>query len=275
MRFEIRELGAGGVLDQGIDLVKSHLGLLIGIVLVLQVPALLLAGLLFTPVPPDPELLNAPETAPLFWEQYTQMMTQSAFVAIPSLLIVWPLTNAAVMHALASLYLRRPISIGGAYRRAFRVWLPTLWTGFLWNCSMLGGFMLCLIPGILCWLWFALVFQIVVVEGSSGFAAMARSRRLMKGALGDYVVLVVLLFTIAVALGMVSGLIPQQLIRTTVNALIQSALFVFASAAYVVFYFSCRCRHENFDLEMLARAVAEPGPESQHSQPAIDERPAI
>ena len=33
------------------------------------------------------------------------------------------------------------------------------------------------------------------------------------------------------------------------------ALTIFASAAFVAFYFSCRCKHEQFDLALLAQSV--------------------
>lgn len=257
MRYEIKALGVGGVLDHAINLVRDNLRLLVGVVLVLQFPFALLTGLLVMPTIPDPQLLQAPETVPVYWDQYFQMMTRALLLAIPSVLIVWPLTNAAVIHGVACLYLDKPISVGGAYRRAFQVWLPTIWTGLLWYFSMLGGFILCLIPGILCMFWFALVLQIVVLEGTSGFGALTRSRQLMKGNMSEYFVLVILLFAIAAGVGMVSGLIPQIQLRVVVNTFFQSALFILASAAYVVFYFSCRCKHENFDLQLLAASVGE------------------
>ena len=35
----------------------------------------------------------------------------------------------------------------------------------------------------------------------------------------------------------------------------RAVLVIFASAAFVVFYFSCRCKHEQFDLALLAESV--------------------
>ena len=39
------------------------------------------------------------------------------------------------------------------------------------------------------------------------------------------------------------------------NAVVAGVLTIFASAAFVVFYFSCRCKHEQFDLALLAQSV--------------------
>jgi hypothetical protein len=40
-----------------------------------------------------------------------------------------------------------------------------------------------------------------------------------------------------------------------VSAIIGGVLAIFASAVFVVFYFSCRCKHEQFDLALLAQSV--------------------
>jgi hypothetical protein len=40
-----------------------------------------------------------------------------------------------------------------------------------------------------------------------------------------------------------------------VQVVIQAMLFIFGAAAGGVFYFSCRCKLENFDLAILAEAV--------------------
>ena len=38
-------------------------------------------------------------------------------------------------------------------------------------------------------------------------------------------------------------------------SIVAGVLMIFASAAFVVFYFSCRCKHEQFDLALLAQSV--------------------
>jgi hypothetical protein len=41
-----------------------------------------------------------------------------------------------------------------------------------------------------------------------------------------------------------------------VRSILQAIVSFIVAAAWVVFYFSCRCKAENFDLTMLADAVA-------------------
>ncbi len=260
MRYEIKELGVGGILDQAVKLVRDNFALLAGTVLVLYFPFAIVSGVVVAGLMPDAALLDSPETAPIYQEDVMKMIFWTYGLAIPSLLIVIPLTNAAVIHAVASLYLDKPISIGAAYSRAFRVWLPIIGTGFLWYLAIVGGMMLCLIPGILCLFWFALVFQVVVIEGSSGFTALKRSRELMRGNISTYFVLLLLLGVIGLGVGAASSLIPQPHLEAVVGSVTQSALFILGSAANVVFYFSCRCRHENFDLQLLAASVGDAAP---------------
>ena len=52
-----------------------------------------------------------------------------------------------------------------------------------------------------------------------------------------------------------AGLIPQPHVRVVLLALVEAVLTIFASAAFVAFYFSCRCKHEQFDLALLAQSV--------------------
>ena len=77
----------------------------------------------------------------------------------------------------------------------------------------------------------------------------------MKGNMGTGFVLALLLFVIGLAVSMVVAFVPVQVIAILVQVLIQAALFIFGAAASAVFYFSCRCKLENFDLTVLADTV--------------------
>ena len=106
MRYEIKQLGVGGVLDQAIVLVKENFGLLVGTVLILYFPFSLVSGLVIADKMPNPALLESPETAQLFWQQYAEMMIWISGLALANLLIVLPASTAAVIHAVSSLYLK-------------------------------------------------------------------------------------------------------------------------------------------------------------------------
>ena len=82
--------------------------------------------------------------------------------------MIGPITNAAVVYAISNAYLEKPISVGGSVKRAFQRILPLIWTWFLVGLAIMGGMILCFVPGILAAFWFALATQVVVIEGVAG-----------------------------------------------------------------------------------------------------------
>ena len=85
---------------------------------------------------------------------------------------------------------------------------------------------------------------------------MKRSKQLMAGNIGNLFVLGLLLGLVNAGITFGAGLIPQPHVRVLVISVVAAVLTIFASAAFVAFYFSCRCKHEQFDLSLLAESVA-------------------
>jgi hypothetical protein len=252
MRYTIRELKLGEILDQAVNLTKDHFGVFLGITGVLLIPFDVIGGLIQVMMIPPPPLNPTPEQAIAY-------MIAVWRIVIPILLltvyVIAPITNAALIFAISDAYLDKPISVGGSYKRAFQRLLPLIGTWFLVGLAIMGGTILCLVPGIIAAFWFALATQVVVIEGVGGFPAMKRSRQLMAGNIGTMFVLGFLLLIINVAIGSAVLFVPQPHVRVVANAIVAGVLTIFASAAGVVFYFSCRCKHEQFDLALLAQSV--------------------
>lgn len=138
-----------------------------------------------------------------------------------------------------------------------------IWTSILMGLAIMGGFILLIIPGILCLLWFGLAQHVVVLEGLSGGKALGRSRQLTRSSMGTFVGLGIVVWVINFALGLGVGVIPEPYTMNLVNVLVSSIMTAFTTAMFVVFYFSCRCDLENFDLELLAKAVGESSPDTK------------
>jgi hypothetical protein len=49
------------------------------------------------------------------------------------------------------------------------------------------------------------------------------------------------------------------IIQIPLASTLSAMLYMFALVISVVLYFSCRCRHENFDLVVLAQKVSDQG----------------
>jgi hypothetical protein len=258
VRYTIRELKLGEILDQAVNLTKDHFGVLLGITAVLLIPYELISGLVVLAMLPKPP--PNPTT-----EQALAFLWASLRLTIPVLLfrvcVITAITNATVIHAIANAYLEKPISVGESFKRALQRIFPLVATWILVGLAWLIGSFLCIVPGILAAFFFALATQVVVLERPWGFAALSRSKQLMTGNIGTFFVLGLLLFAITMGIVGVLALVPELHLRVVLSSLIVAVLTIFDSAVLVVFYFSCRCKHEQFDLALLAQSVGAKTPD--------------
>jgi len=251
MKYEIRELSVGGMIDQAIKVVMDNFATLLVVMSVLQLP-LGIAGAVIT------SSYIGDGTDP---EKTLEALADPSFSVIMMVLglcslVAAPITNAAVVSAIAKAYLGEKPSVGESYSRAMGKIVPLFLTWILVGLAIMGGFILLIIPGILCLIWFALATQVVVLEPKSGTSALSRSKELMKGYAGKWFVLILVLAMVGGGIGMASqligGLTGSPLIAGLISTVGQIIAGLFSSAVLVVLYFSARCTHENFDLELLA-----------------------
>lgn len=286
MQYSIGSLGLGKILDQAVALLRDNFWLLLGIALVLNVPlGVLTRGLFqlaFRDIPAnttdEPVWTAVGENAP-----YVGMGIAAALAYGVGLL----LTNGAVIHAVAEIYLGRSAGIMTAFRRSLGLLWRLLWTGFvfvllstLWIgfvvlllalllSSLVYGLSLpwvlvavvCFAAGSICGVYLVyrwlLYNQIVIVERIGGFRALKRSAFLMRGQYLKAIALSVLLGVVSFASSMATAMIPNAIAVLVVDQLVTGAYAVFAGAVLVVFYFSARSSAEHFDLAVLAHSIAE------------------
>src|SRR5262249_21582119 len=130
--------------------------------------------------------------------------------------VIAPITNAALVYGISNAYLEKPISVGGSFKPAFQRILPLLRTLLLVRLAIMGGMLLCVVPGILAAFWFGLATQVVVIEGVAGFAALKRSKQLMAGNIGAVFVLGLLIGLINAGITFAANLIPQPHVQVVV-----------------------------------------------------------
>jgi len=198
--------------------------------------------------------------------------------------LLFPLGEAALAFAVSETYLGRQIGVWEAYRRM----LPLVWrllgTMILVGVLIYLGVMICLIPGILAWVWFSVTTPIVALEQTWGMGAMDRSYKLVSGhgwrvfitlALLQLIVLVATIamgvlpiLIIMLALGETNPLLAQSLaqaIGTATNIVVRPVAMI----GVVLIYYDLRIRKEGFDLVTLTRAL-----ERSRGEGAGDEKPA-
>ncbi len=255
MNYEIRELSIGGILDQAINLTKNHFGAFFSVVAVTLLPfGLIQAGVNIAFMPQDVPLIQTEEEAAAVRQALMENLPILGGAVLLSLLVV-PIANAALVRIVANTYLGESTSLGDAIGSAFGMIIPLYWTWLLMMIAITGGMILCVVPGIIAAFWFSLATQVVVIEKINGFAALKRSRELMRGNVGTVFILSLVLGMISVSAQGGAMMIPQAHAKAFITVVINCVTTVFTSAAMVVFYFSCRCGYEQFDLQRLAQNV--------------------
>jgi hypothetical protein len=258
MSYEIKELGVGAILDQGFKLIKDCLGTALGIVGCLMVPAYVVLGIYGASLVGMPPSNATPEEAREFMLRAQAAIIPLIMASYAILLLVVPITSAALIHLFSEKYLGRNPTVGSSFAYGGRRFGPLLWTSVLYGLAVGVGFLLLIVPGIIALFWFYLYGNVVVTERRSGFDALKRSRALMKGNVSKVITIGFLTFVIGAAAGACGQLIPQPQVGAVVQAIMQGFAYILGAAISVVLYYSCLCQHENFDLKRMAEGVAAP-----------------
>jgi hypothetical protein len=244
MGYLIERLSFGGILDQGFRLLRDHFkSLTVGFV-----------------------LIYAPYTALNHYIGVGQGETVPsagqliAFMVLTLLLLaIMPLMQVTVTIAIADAYLSRPTSFGAAFARARKLFLPYLGTFFLVMFALMGLFLLLIVPGLIFSGYWMLIGPVAVIEGVFGGAAMKRSRALVRGywwrAVGVAFVSTLLVSLVSGALDFVFSFIP--VVGPLLSGVVSGVTATYAAAVIVVLYVDLRCRHEDFDVQLLAQQVAQ------------------
>lgn len=247
MRYEIRAMSAGEILDTGLRLVRTHFVPLVGISAIVNVPLSVLQS-----------VLGNDATASAGAMSPTAMAL--AIVTLLGFVVVAPIVQTAITVLLGDVYLGRETSIGAAFRRSLAIVLPVIGTSFLAGLLAIPAFLALLIPGI----WFALglsvLSPVMILERRFGMSAIRRSLALVAGnrlrALGIGVIVTVLSVALAAGTGLVGDASPW--LSGLAVGLASSVTSAFAAAVFVVFYFEIRSRKEAFEIDGLSRLVGEP-----------------
>lgn len=279
MRYEIREMSLGGILDTGIVLFRDHFKKLYLICCCGYLPALLVFNIVgvFIQETMQRDIVSAQQERDPFAVLNAELpffFYLIGFLIVMGLIIL-PITNAAVTLAVAEEFQGRSISVKESLRRALPIWLPMLWTTILSGLVISLGFLMCIIPGVIFALFYYVINQVVVVEGQSGVDAMRRSWALMKDNIGNAFILSIVIFIIQICIMIPPALLMTEggwlLVNKTIESLFQPLVLMFNSCVYVSIYFSARCRHEQFDMYMLAQSLGRPAPIPAQSNYSVPE----
>jgi len=180
------------------------------------------------------------------------------------------LSTAALLKGVSESYLGRDVSVGQAYRFVVPKLLSLIGSALLVGLIAGLGYMLCVVPGVIFSLWYALTAPSIVLEGHRALGGMARSKQLASGNLGRIFLVFLVVFLITIAFTLVfqmagqflaMALLAQQpLAAMALQQLLQMIpailIMPIGAAATALLYYDLRIRKEGFDLEMLAERLS-------------------
>ena len=250
MRYEIRPLSVGEILNTGFRLMRNHWRIL-----------LVITGCLWTPFAiVEAGFGQMRESHPQGGASVTVLI---AHILLPA--IAYAPYAAAVTIVLTDCYLGRPASIRRALREMWSVLPQSIWIETLSTVLIVFGMVLLIVPGVWLLLAYLVALQVVVVERVFGRAALRRSRELMAGQRwrGGAIFAASIGLALVVQFGATWALRDSPVAHMLAVRGTGIFFLTFSNAVLVVFYFDVRCRREGFDLEHLATLV-----EQRDSTPA-------
>lgn len=241
MRYPIQALNYTGVLDHTLSLIRDHARLLFGIAVCLTLPSCLLGYV-------GGQSSGAGGSSS---PQHGTAYIVGVIIGVPLGMAVRVILKAALITAVANVCFGRTSSIGSAYRTAFRRWPAMFGTGILIALVVGFGLLCVIIPGLYLTCLFSLVAPVVVLEGLSGTKAMQRSMRLIKGNIMSMIAIFSICMLVRCAVTSCTDLLPAGILQGGAGAIVDTVYTVVSETAFVFLYFSCRCKAENYDLDVL------------------------
>jgi hypothetical protein len=297
-------MGIGELLDSAFVLYRRNLLLLVAITAVVQVPFAVLnlvvfqllgvgadldaagsPGFLGTPGNPGSALTDAQLNA------VKGLAVYLALVVAVQMLVVLPLSLAAMSRAVSDRYLDRPASLGSSYAAALRRLGPLLGAILLLllivagvSALMVGGVLASSLAGafgilpaiglLLAWLLSlpliavrsTLFSQAIVVEGVGSAGGLRRSWRLTHRFFWRTFAILLVVFILQTMVGwvlqipvglLVSGTTTgtQELVSQAIGAVTSVVVSPLSLIALTLVYYDLRIRKEAFDIEMLAASL--------------------
>jgi hypothetical protein len=262
MSYQIQRLTFGGILDQAVRLMRDHFVTLTAGLIAVFVPFHVIQYSIKMIRMGAGQSLGAGPWMALLW--------------LLVLALLMPFAQLMVTVAITDCYLGKPTDVTGSARKAWSCFRPYFGTTMLSGLGVFGALLLFVLPGfyfMVCW---ALIGPVMVVEHVYGTAALKRSRALVKGYFGRTlsIMLVSVFLVSAVGMGVqgVLGLIPW--LGAALSGAVAGITTTYTSAVMIVLYIDLRCRHENFDLQLMAAQVAALGGQPSNVRPGDVNAPA-
>jgi hypothetical protein len=286
----MRPLNLGETLDASIKIVRSRWRTLATVMLVIALP-IQLANIIIIKLTTDvyqigTSFSSTADTATTYSDEDAYVVGQTLMLALS--VLGYLLGIVACYRAIADTYLGRETSARASLSYAGNRLGATLWLTIVLALGLLAGFLALFLPGIWLYIAWAVVYPVMLVEGTGGVAALKRSFKLVEtrwwATAGRMAVTFLLVGVVTVVAGVVF-LAPTELfiddtsfgalvLEHAANMVVSLVTTPFVAAVTTLVYFDLRVRKEGFDPARLAEGMGGP-PAPAPLAPPVAPKPSV
>jgi hypothetical protein len=256
-------LSIGKVLDRSFKIIRDNLALLYGIIILIYIPYFFiqLAFRWF-------QMQSQQMTAGPYVQPFQLLAPLAAgFVILLLWIFIIPLGTMAVTSAIHSIYRGEKATVLGAYRDVIMLFFPALALMLIVGTLATLGFFFCIIPGIIVYLIFFVVFPVCVIEKRGIIETLQRSYELTKGQYTNIFAIIFLVGIVGYAVSAAFSFGGDAIFRS--SSILSVTLYSLANFTGTILvapvnlvvasmvYFALREEKEGFDLELRAKTVLE------------------
>ncbi|HEX5927485.1 MAG TPA: hypothetical protein VFY45_26955 [Baekduia sp.] len=283
----MRPLNLGETLDASIKIVRSRWRTLATVMLVIALP-IQVANIIIIKLTTDvyqigTSFSSTADTATTYGNEDAYVAGQTVMIALS--ILGYLLGIVACYRAVADTYLGRETSARASLRYAGERLGATLWLTIVLALGLLAGFLALFLPGVWLYIAWAVVYPVMLVEGTGGVGALKRSFKLVETrwwATAGRMVATFLLVGVVTVVATLVFLAPTEwfiddtsfgalILEHVANLVVSLVTTPFVAAVTTLVYFDLRVRKEGFDLALLAERMGGPtasGPPTPPSAPS-------
>jgi hypothetical protein len=251
--------GLGRILSAAFEIYRNNAAKLLLIVAVVVVPLSFIGALstevLASPTESTVEILGQPVTT---MEPRTfAVLVAAAVIALAIGVVIWAISEAAILRGAAQATIADPVDIEASYRWGLRRFGGVLLVAVLVGLTVVVGFLLLIIPGIIFIVFLSVSVPALVVENLRGREAMRRSWNLVSGHFWHALVVILVAAIITGIVTSLLGLIGDTwFVSWIFTAIAQIVTVPFTAIVSVLLYLDLRARKETLTADTLRAELA-------------------
>ena len=270
----MRPLNLGETLDASIKIVRLRWRTLATVMLVIALP-IQLANIIIIKLTTEvyqigTSFLSTTDTATTYSDEGAYVAGQTAMLALS--ILGYLLGIVACYRAVADTYLGRETSARASLQYAGNRLGATLWLTIVLALGLLAGFLALFLPGVWLYIAWAVVYPVMLVEGTGGVAALKRSFKLVDQRWWATAARMAVTFILVGVVTVVAALLflaPTEwflddtsfgalILEHVANLVVSLVTTPFVAAVTTLVYFDLRVRKEGFDPAQLAEGQGRP-----------------